>query len=438
MIPDIALPFAMALAKLLGSVALLMGAIAAIRWVGQRYGWDPEVSRKSVHVAIGLYAMALPVIFAEVWPVVALLIVAIGIMIWLRLPGVRTSGLGATIHAVERKSWGDIWLALAIGFVFLRAEGNYILFGLPMAIITLSDSAAALTGSAYGRARFQVEAGMKSWEGVVAFFMVSVIVSMVMLLLLTDAPRANVIILALAIAGFGAVVEAVSWRGLDNLFVPIGVHFFLVGYLFATPWELGAIALQFLGALFAVAVIARHVGLSVHASRAFVITLFLFMGVSGVYGAIVPALAIGAHLVARRRPAAGLHRDLDFIATLGATGLIWFFIGETIGPSALNFYNLGMAGLVLGLLLIGFEQRWWLALAGLAAMLLAYLALLEFAPAYTVSIAYLPWVAAGSLLLVICAVRLMPQWFDRWRTPRLALAANAVPLGGYLAYVGMA
>jgi dolichol kinase len=425
------------LVKLACSIALLMGAIAAIRWIGQRHGWGPEVSRKSVHVAIGLYAMLLPVIFQQVWPVVALLIVALGIMVWLRLPGVRTGGLGATIHSVQRSSWGDIWLALAIGFVFLRSEGEYILFGLPMAIITLSDSAAALTGSAYGRARFQVEAGLKSWEGVVAFFMVSVIVALVMLLLLTDAPRVNIVVLAFAIAGFGAIVEAVSWRGLDNLFVPIGIHFFLLGFLFASPWELGAIAAQFLVALVIVALLAHRIGLSRHASRAFMVAIFLFLGVGGVYGAIAPALAIGAHMVARRRPAAGYHRDLDFIATLGAVGLIWFFIGETIGPNALNFYNLGMAGLVLGLLLVGLEQRWWLALAALSAMIFAYFALLEFAPSYTVSGAFLPWIAWASLLLVIGAVKLRLNWFDRWRTSRLAATANIVPLSGYLVYVGM-
>ncbi len=424
------------LAKLAGSVVLLMGAIALIRWVGQRFGWNAEVSRKCVHVAIGLYAMALPIIFQQVWPVIGLLLVALLLMAWLRLPSVRNGGLGETIHAVERTSWGDIWLALAIGFVFLRSEGEYILYGLPIAIITLSDSAAALTGSAYGRRRFSVEAGVKSWEGVIAFFMVSVIVAMTMLLLLTDAPRENVIILAFSIAAFGAIVEAVSWRGLDNLFVPICVHFFLYGYLYASPMALAVIAVQFLVAVIAVALIAKRIGLSVHASRAFVIAIFLFMGVSGPYGAIVPALAIVAHLIARKRPSAGWHQDLDFIATLCAVGLLWLFVGETLGPNALNFYNLGMAGLVLGLLLVGFAGKWWAGLIGLGAVGAGYFVLLEFAPGYTIMVDHLPYLAAGSLLLVIAVVSVRPRVFDRWRTPRLAVLANTVPLAGYLALVG--
>ena len=428
---------ALNLALLAGSVALLMGVIAAVRYAGERFGWHAEVSRKTIHVAIGLYAMALPLLFDAQWPVVTLLLIALALMGWLRLPQVRTSGLGKAIHAVERRSWGDIWLALAIGFVFLQARGEYIFYALPLAIITLSDTAAALTGSAYGRSRFAVEDGVKSWEGVVAFFMVSVIVAMAMLLLLTDAPRVNVVVLAFAIAGFGAIVEAVSWRGLDNLFVPIGLQFFIKGYLFAAPLDLALIGLQFLVAVIAVALIARRLALSVHASRAFVIAIFLFLGASGPYGAVVPMLAMAAHLVARRRPCASPHCDLDFIATLCGAGLIWFFVGETIGPSALSFYNLGMAGMALGLLVVATGGRVAAGAALAAGVGAGYVALLGLAPGHALHSAHLPWVAAASLALVTAMVILRTAWFDRWRAPRLGAVANLVPFAAYLATLGM-
>ena len=40
--------WAIPLALLAASVALLMGVIALIRWIGQRRSWDGEVSRKSL------------------------------------------------------------------------------------------------------------------------------------------------------------------------------------------------------------------------------------------------------------------------------------------------------------------------------------------------------------------------------------------------------
>ncbi len=428
---------ALSLVLLAGSVALLMGVIAAVRYAGERFGWHAEVSRKTIHVAIGLYAMALPLLFDTRLPVVILLLIALALMGWLRLPQVRTSGLGKAIHAVERRSLGDIWLALAIGFVFLQSEGEYIFYALPLAIITLSDTAAALTGSAYGRSRFAVENGVKSWEGVVAFFMVSVIVAMAMLLLLTDAPRLNVVVLAFAIAAFGAIVEAVSWRGLDNLFVPICLQFFIKGYLFAEPMALALIALQFGVAVIAVAVIARRLALSVHASRAFVIAIFLFLGAGGPYGAVVPMFAIAAHLIARRRPCASPHRDLDFIATLCGAGLIWFFVGETIGPSALSFYNLGMAGMALGLLVVATGGRIAAGAVLTIAVGAGYIALLSLAPGHALHSPYLPLVAAASLLLVTALVLARTAWFDRWRAPRLGAVANLVPFAAYLATLGM-
>ena len=425
------------LALLAASVALLMGLIVAVRFVGVRFGWLPEVSRKAVHVAIGLYAMLLPLLFDRAWPVVTLLVIALVLMAWLRLPSVRSGGLGATIHGVERRSAGDVWMVLAIGFVFLRSGGDYIYYGLPLAILTLSDSAAALTGSSYGRRRFTVEDGVKSWEGVVAFFMVSVIVAMVMLLLLTDASRLNVVLLALAIAGFGATVEAVSWRGLDNLFVPICIHFFLKGLLLAPPIAVVQMAALFLVTVLAIALIAGRLRLSVHASRAFVIAMFLFLGVAGPYGTIAAAGAACAHLLARGRPGAGAHPDLDFIATLCATGLIWFFIGESLGSSAISLFNLGVAGFALGLLLVAIGPRPVAAVCATLAVGLAYLGLLEFAPDWALWVQHLPLLAILALGLVLVAVAARRSWFDRWRAPRLAALANLVPVSAYFLQAGL-
>lgn len=427
---------AASLAILAVSVAALMGAVALVRHFGQRHGWTPEVQRKSVHVAIGLYALALPLLFDARWPVVALILIALGLMLFLRTPASRTAGLGAAIHSVERRSAGDIWLALAIGFVFLRAGDSYILYALPIAVIALSDAAAALAGSAYGRARFVIEDGVKSWEGVAVFFAVTWIVAMVMLLLLTQVPRINVVVLALAIAGFGAAVEAVSWRGLDNLFVPIAIHFFLAGYLDAPPEALGVLAAVFVVAVLAVALLTPRLGLGVHASRALVIAVFLFLGVGGVYGTAMPVLVIVGHLAARRfRPCRSPHPDLDFLAMLCAVGLVWYFTGETLGPNALNLYNLALAGMLLGYLVLGFGRRW--VVPAYAGVLGAYLALLAFGPDHARWIAAVEYLAMGSLALVAVAVAARPAWFDRWRAPRVAALANLVPMTAYLVQVAM-
>src|SRR6185436_10634818 len=147
--------------------------------------------RKSVHLAIGCYALTLPLTFSERWPVLVLAGLATVVMLVLRLPHFATAGLGSTLHGVERKSYGEFFLALSVAFIFSFSLEKPILFVLPITVLTLSDAAAAMIGTRYGQKKFPVEAGTKSLEGVAIFFLVTWIVAMVLLLLLTDIGRVN-------------------------------------------------------------------------------------------------------------------------------------------------------------------------------------------------------------------------------------------------------
>jgi len=222
------------LAAALSSIAILLGFMALIRYGARSTDWSAEVQRKLVHVATGLYAIALPWVFDERWPVFALLCIAAVILLTLRLPELARAGIGATLHTVDRRSYGDLLLILGIGTVFIHSNNAPILYVLPLAILTLSDAAAALTGVTYGRRFFAVEDGVKSVEGSVAFFFVSFSLSMICLLALSGIPRMNVIYLAAIFAAFATLVEADSWQGFDNFFLPAGLMVFLQAYLHAS------------------------------------------------------------------------------------------------------------------------------------------------------------------------------------------------------------
>lgn len=422
---------ALAIALPVMAIALLLVAVAAIRHGGTRWGWNPEIQRKLVHVTVGLFSLSLPALFAHAWQVVLLLTLAVGAMIALRASGGRLGAIGRAVHSVERRSFGDIWLALAVGFLYLRAQGNYVEFGLPLAIITLSDAAAALTGSTYGRRRFAADGGVKSWEGVIAFVMVGWIVAMSMLLLFSDVGRANVILLGFIIATFGAMVEAVSWRGLDNLFVPLAIQFFLKGFLGAGPIELSLLAALFFSAGAASSVLAQWLRQPSHVMRAFVVALFVFVGVGEMDGAIFPIAAMAIYLAGD-----GVYwgKPLDFLGTLCGCALIWFFLGETAGPSAIHFYNVAMAGIALAYTALALEAR-GRRVATLLAAGAYYLAVIAIAHSGLVHTATPPrgleTFAAVSLALMLAATLARPVWFHRWRAPRIALLASLVPLIAY-------
>ncbi|MGH6695864.1 diacylglycerol/polyprenol kinase family protein [Sphingopyxis sp.] len=418
-----------------GAVLVLLVAIALIRRLGSRFAWHAEVQRKLVHVMVGLFAMGLPFLLSDSGAAVFLVALAVCAMLVLRLSAHFSDLAGAAIHAVQRAGLGDIWLAIAVGFLFLQYGGSYILYGLPLAIITLSDAAAALTGSHYGRTRFPTEDGTKSWEGVIAFVLVGWIVAMTMLLLFSDAPRGHVIVLGLVIASFGAMVEAVSWRGLDNLFVPLAIYFFLQEFLGSSPATLGLVTVLFFAACFAAQAAASWLGLARSTARAFGVGAFIFLSVGDLFGAVIPLVAMAIYLLTRSRlPGSGRHPDLDFLGTLCSAAAIWLFIGQTAGENAIHFYNLAMTGLVLGYLLLALPRRYAVILLPLAWGAVVGLSASGWHTAPPPADFRL--IAILSLALVAATTLSLPQFFIRWRPPRVMVLASAVPLAAYAHIAG--
>lgn len=413
------------------SVGGLLAAMACVHLLAQRFSWSAELQRKCVHIATGLYALTLPLTFGEAWPVLLLCVVSVVVMSLLRLRIFAETGIGSTIHGVGRKSYGEILLAVSVGFLFFRSIGNPVLFVLPMLVLTFSDAAAALTGVRYGRRLFAVEDGKKSVEGVVMFFLVTFIIAIVTLLLMTDVPKVSVILLSLIVAVFGAQLEAESWRGLDNLFVPVGLHLFLQNNLETPPLGLLGGAVLLLGTVAGLLLAAPALGLTRHAARAYGVLAFLILSVTAPHNAILPLAAFIAFLVLRRvDPWQSDHPELDFLAATAGTAALWLFLGDWSGHNAINLYNLTFAGVatvlatlaargrspvgpfaiatVLGLAVFGLQylnadlSRW---MDGFGALVIASLALSAILP------------------------NMQPDLFGRHRVARTFVLALLLPLG---------
>ncbi|MFQ3253595.1 MAG: phytol kinase, partial [Loktanella salsilacus] len=73
----------------LGSVAVLLGVMALVRRLAGVWQIGAEVQRKLVHIATGLYALTLPWLFPDRWPVYVLVAVTLVVMLVLRRPGSR-------------------------------------------------------------------------------------------------------------------------------------------------------------------------------------------------------------------------------------------------------------------------------------------------------------------------------------------------------------
>jgi phytol kinase len=417
------------LSLVVASVALLVAMMAAVKFLGRRYAWSAELQRKCVHVATGVYALTLPLTFPEPWPVFVLVVLAVAVMLVLRLPRFAEGGIGSAVHGVARKSYGELLLALSVGFIFYFSIDKPVLFVLPIMVLTLSDAAAAMIGTRYGRRFFAVEAGQKSLEGVTMFFLVTWIVAMVVLLLMTDIGRLNVVLLSLIVAAFGALVEADSWRGFDNLFVPVGIHLFLARHLDTPPLQLLLLVGGFVIVLLAILALARKFSLSGHAARAYTIVVFLICVVTAAHNAMLPVAAVLAYIVAYRiRPCRSPYPDLDLIGVIAGVALLWLFLGEYLQRNTLNVYNLTFAGATLVFLTISSGRR--VAMPVIAAAILsgAVLAIAGWNPDHTQWHGTLwPWIAA-SFALCLCVPFIWPAIFNRYRSPRALALALPVPL----------
>jgi phytol kinase len=424
-------------AAALGAVTVLLGLMALVRARARSHGLSAELQRKLVHIGTGLFAMTLPWLFADRWPIFGLVALTLVVMAVLRLPRLARGGLGETLHGVERRSWGDVLLALAVLVVLVLSDGEPILYVLPLAILTLSDAAAALTGSRYGRTFFPVEDGVKTVEGSVTFFVVTLVVSMVCLLLLSDVSRTGVVLLSVVVAAFATQVEAESWRGFDNFFLPAGVALFLAEHMRDGPWHLAGIALGFAVLTWGLLRAAPLLGIGSHAARVYALAIFLLAIALAPWNLWLPLSVLAAHGLARRlAPSDAAHPELDIVAALALTGFGWLGLGLATGLNALSFWALTMAGLAAGLAALAARAapgawRWLPALAVTGALLAGW--------RVTEGANRIDWtgdltgLAVGCLALAVAVPALRPDLFDTARAARLAALAAAGPLLGYAA-----
>jgi len=429
---DLALSFA----KIGGSVALLALVLVGVGMLGRRLKLQPEVSRKTIHVALGLYCLTFPLVFSAAWEVAAVCLLAGVVFLIAR----SAPALGEGLHGVKRYSFGELLFALSVALLFYLKDGHYVLalhgvqsepqlvlYVLPLLILTLCDAASALVGVNYGKTFFAVEDGVKSVEGVVAFVITAWLGALMVLLLLTDLPRADVIVLALITALFGAVFEAASWKGLDNLFIPVGLYFILSNLL---PRGLDALLWTTLGFAVASLVLAgfgMRFGISRHVVASAMSLLLCITVFAGPLAALTPCLVFAVYYAVWREGARTevQHDPLNMLITVLLLALVTFVLSALASLDTILMFNLMYGCLAAGVVIrMGrFPLVWKLATLALIIAVSLVRALTE--PGWD----GLPLFAAASTGIIavaaVCAW-LLRQWPDR---PWIKLGAMSFALG---------
>ncbi|MCP4041920.1 MAG: hypothetical protein GY731_08175, partial [Gammaproteobacteria bacterium] len=334
---------------------LLATVIAGLRIYQQHYNPHPEWVRKILHILMGLVALSFPWIFSTTWPVWTLAAIATGGLLLLKLQSLPGADWGGVVHGVKRLSLGEFYFPIAIAGIFQLAQGNIILYSIPILVLTLADATAALIGVYYGKSKYHATDGDKSVEGSAAFFTIAFLSVHIPLLLFTDIGRADCLLIGFIMGVLVMLFEALAWRGLDNLFIPFGSFFLLDIY-----WDMPTADLLrrfgiVVAILLSLPLFRRLTTFNDSAAIGVALVGYVSWALGGLSWLLPPSIVFVAYTVLN--PSAGQEKrdshDLRAVFTVSSAGLFWLFIHRIWHQELFLFFftlafaaNLAMLGIV--------------------------------------------------------------------------------------------
>jgi len=213
----------------------LLALMATTQVVSSTFHWPPAHSRKVIHLATGFIVALAPMVFSTPPPLLLLSLV----FIVLNFIGARYR-LIRSMHGVsegsggEAVSYGTVYYPMA--FFILVAwlwDGGKSILVIAMLILAVADAGAALVGErAKNPIGYRIGSDAKSLQGSLAMFGLSAAVVFITLPWLDSLDGLRVrwftaAWMAVAVGLYATALEAVSYRGSDNLTVPLGAAFIL-------------------------------------------------------------------------------------------------------------------------------------------------------------------------------------------------------------------
>ena len=309
-------------------VPTLLGMLFVVRALRARFALHPEVSRKAAHVGLGLGVLSFPFIFDDVWPVLIIGGATVAVLAILRWTPLGRTMLGGVVHDVQRRSGGDFYFPIAATGLYVLADGDPVLFGIPILTLALADAVAAVVGVYYGRMRYSTDEAHKSLEGSVAFFTVAFLATHIPLLLFTTIGRLESVLIGLIFGMVVMLLEAVSLRGTDNLLIPFGGYLLLAGLLQKPARHLAMALAVTLLLLVLVVGLRRRRTLSDSAVIAAVLFGFACWAVGGWRWLVPPVALFLSYTVLwpRRRLIRQRPHDLVAVAAVFSSALLWLLL----------------------------------------------------------------------------------------------------------------
>ncbi|MDA0987129.1 MAG: DUF92 domain-containing protein [Bacteroidetes bacterium] len=190
---------------------------------------SPEITRKLVHIGVGLIIFYSPKIFTSGIPPILLCAIFIVINTYALLKG-KLKG----IHGTQRFTFGTVYYPIAVIILLYSFWDNSpFIISTSILVLAFSDSMAAIVGENIKNPKYYFLSGeKKSYQGSITLFLVTTIIVFISLYSTQLQYSNEEIIMISTISGLIAtLLEGVSIKGFDNLTLPLGVAFILHYFL---------------------------------------------------------------------------------------------------------------------------------------------------------------------------------------------------------------
>ncbi len=215
---------------------IIMVFIAMAEVARKVFKLSPELSRKFVHVMVGVLVSLAPFFLRTSQPVIVLGLL-FTVLNYVALKKDSLKGM----HTTERVSFGTVYFPIAFTIlVVMFWDRNITIFVVSMLVLAFSDTTATVIGERVNSQRkFTLWHDQKSWPGSISFFITTLIVIgfaypiYANLAGQTQLPWIHLAGMAVFTGFTATVAEAVSKRGSDNLTLTLTAGLAIDLYLYS-------------------------------------------------------------------------------------------------------------------------------------------------------------------------------------------------------------
>lgn len=196
------------------------------------YNLRPEYSRIFSHVMAGLACLFMISLFTSHWYIISICIQS-AVFLYIT----KKMELFGSHHKVERDTNGSsiFFIGILTAYLISEMRGDISLFIIPVAVLTISDPVASVTGlnrkSGFWPHLSSGPESFKTYIGSLGFFVSAFTILIVGLSFFYVFTTWELIIISLVISFLTTIIEIISPNGTDNLSIPLIVSISLVVFV---------------------------------------------------------------------------------------------------------------------------------------------------------------------------------------------------------------